>query len=310
MNPILIIAIIIISILLLFFLATYVCYVLVFKTTKKQKVYEEFSLPDGKIYLEYKDQMLNFMKEARTIPFEEFEIKSYDGLTLRGKYYEYQKNAPIEIMFHGYRGNSERDLAGGIQRCFSLKRSALVVDQRGHGNSDGFNIYFGAKEKFDVVSWAEFAYQKFGSNVPLLITGISMGASTVLLASELQLPPSVKGVIADCGYSSAKEIIKKIIKQIHLPTFVFYPLIAFGAKFYGKFNLKDADVTRALKNSKIPVKFIHGTTDDFVPYTMSEINFNACSSDKSILLVEGAGHGLSYLVNPEKYLEEVKFFND
>lgn len=310
MNPLIIALIIALSVVILFLLSSYICYFLVFKTTAKQKVYEEFKLPMGDVYIKYKDQMLDFMKEARNIPYEKCEIKSFDGLTLRGKYYEYKKGSPIEIMFHGYRGNSERDLAGGIQRCFALKRSALVVDQRGHGNSDGFNIYFGAKEKYDVQSWANFAYRKFGDSVPLLITGISMGASSVLLASELQLPPSVKGVIADCGYSSAKDIIKKIIKQIHLPAFIIYPIIYLGAKIYGKFDLNEADVTKALKNSKIPVKFIHGTTDDFVPYSMSKINYDACSSEKNILLIEGAGHGLSYLVEPQKYLEEVKFFND
>ncbi len=310
MNPILIALIIALSVIILFFLSSYICYVLVFKTTAKQKNYEEFKLPMGDVYIKYKDQMLAFMKEARNIPHEDIEIKSFDGLTLRGKYYEYKSGAPIEIMFHGYRGNSERDLAGGIQRCFKLKRSALVVDQRGHGNSDGFNIYFGAKEKFDVLSWANYAYDRFGDSVPLLITGISMGASSVLLASELNLPPSVKGVIADCGYSSAKDIIKKIIKKIHLPVFIFYPLISFGAKFYGKFNLEDANVKKALKNAKIPVKIVHGKDDDFVPHYMSEENYNAISTEKSILLVDGAGHGLSYLVDPEKYLEEVKFFND
>ncbi len=296
------------AITIIFFLSSYICYLIVFKTTKKQKKYEDFSLPKGKIYLKYKDQMLSFMKEARQIPFEAFEIKSFDGLTLRGKFYEYRKGAPIEIMFHGYRGNSERDLAGGIQRCFTLKRSALVVDQRGHGNSDGFNVYFGAKEKYDVQSWANFVYKKFGDEIPILITGISMGASSVLLATELKLPPTVKGVIADCGYSSAKDIINKVLKQLYLPSFIFYPIIAFGARFYGKFNLNDADVVSALEKSKIPVKFIHGTTDDFVPYSMSKLNYDACMSEKSILLVEGAGHGLSYLVNKQKYLEEVKFF--
>lgn len=310
MHPLLVFTIIILSIILLFFVSTYVCFCLVFKTNEKQKKYDEFELPLGEVYLQYKDQILNFMKETKEIPHEDVEIKSFDNLTLRGKFYEYKKGAPIEIMFHGYRGNSLRDLAGGVQRCFALKRSALIVDQRGHGNSDGFIISFGAKEKYDVQSWANYAYKRFGDEVKLLITGISMGASSVLLASELELPPSVKGVIADCGYSSAKKIIKTIIKKIHLPAFIVYPSIWLGGKIYGKFDLEDANVTKALKNAKIPIKFVHGKSDDFVPSYMSEENYNACTSEKSILLIDGAGHGLSYLVDPEKYLKEVKFFND
>ncbi len=309
MNPLLIFFIIILSAYALFFSVTYICYAIVFKTNKLLKRQKEYYVPIGKSYRVHKDQLIAWQKEAKSIPCEKIEIKSYDGLTLRGKFYEYEKGAPIEIMFHGWRGNAERDLSGGIQRCFALKRSALLIDQRGQSSSDGYTITFGVKERYDAISWANYVYNRFGDSVPIILTGISMGASTVLLASELELPPTVKGIIADCGYSSAKKIIKKVIKQLYFPVFIFYPIIRFGAKLYGDFDIESADCEKALKNAKVPVFFVHGTTDGFVPSSMSEDNFNACVTDKDILFVDGAGHGLAYIIDPEKYIENLKQFN-
>lgn len=309
MHPFLILFIIILSLYVLFFGVVYICYAIVFKTNKLLKRQKEYYVPIGKSYRVHKEQLIAWQKEAKSIPCEKIAIKSFDGLTLRGKFYEYEKGAPIEIMFHGWRGNAERDLSGGIQRCFALKRSALLIDQRGQSSSDGFTITFGVKERYDAISWANYVYDRFGDSVPIILTGISMGASTVLLASELDLPKTVKGVIADCGYSSAKKIIKKVIKQLYFPAFLFYPIIRLGAKLYGGFDIESADCEKALQNAKVPVIFIHGTTDGFVPYSMSEDNFNACVSDKDILFIDGAGHGLAYIIDPKLYIEKLKQFN-
>ncbi len=310
MNPLLIVFIVLLSAYALFFGVVYICYAIVFKTNRLSKKQKEFSVPLGKIYKPHKEQMIAWQKEVKDIPYEAVEIKSFDGLTLRGKYYECKKGAPVEIMFHGYRGNSQRDLAGGVQRCFKLNRNALLVDQRGQSSSDGYLMTFGVREKLDALAWANFAYEKFGDDVNLLLTGISMGASTVLLASELDLPKTVKGIIADCGYSSAKKIIIKVIKSLHLPAFIFYPIVKLGAKIYGDFNVEEADCEKALKNAKVPVVFIHGKTDAFVPAYMSEENYNACKTEKELVLIDGAGHGLAYVIAPDKYLETLTRFNN
>ena len=309
MNPLFILFIIILSIYVAIFLISYVCYFIVFRTTKRLKRQKEFSIPSGKVYLPHKEKLIELQKETKLIPCEDIEIKSFDNLTLRGKFYEYEKGAPIEIMFHGYRGNSQRDMAGGVQRCFKLKRSALLCDQRGQASSDGFLISFGDKEKFDALSWANYCYERFGDNVNLLLTGISMGASTVLLASELELPPTVKGIIADCGYSSAEKIIKSVMKKMHFPTFIFYPILNFGANLFGDINLDKISAENAVKNAKVPVCFIHGKTDDFVPPDMSEENFNACKTEKDLLLVDGAGHGLAFIIAPDDYIETLSNFD-
>ena len=299
----------ILAILILF--ASYVCFRLTFYVTKKQRTpKEEFEIPPGKIYEPHREQMTAWMKEARAMPHKEFSITSFDGLKLYGKYYEYVPGAPIELMFHGYRGNAERDLCGGIQRCFSIGRSALIVDQRTTGKSDGRVISFGVNEHRDCLEWVRFMVSHFGEGVRIYLTGISMGASTVLMAAGKPLPPQVIGVVADCGFTSAKAIIQKVVRQLKLPVFLIYPLIKLGAFLWGGFKLEEYSAIEAMKTARVPVIFAHGLTDDFVPWEMSQENYDACASEKKHLCtIPDCGHGLAFLVDPEGYKKALKTFD-
>ena len=287
-----------------------VCYCLVFRTTaRKPQGPDDFELPQGDDYLPYRQQMITWMKQTRNIPHEEVSIRSFDGLTLRGKYYEYDPKAPIELMMPGYRGDAERDLCGGVQRCFALKRNALIVDQRGCGTSDGNIISFGINEHRDCLAWVDFMVEHFGPDVKIILTGISMGASTVMIAAGQPLPENVIGVIADCGFTSAKDIITKVMKQIHLPAKILYPIVKLGAKLFGGFDLDETSSLEAIRNCKIPVFFVHGEDDNFVPCEMSRRTYEACPSVKQLLIVPGAAHGVSFIVDPEGYfraLEELE----
>ena len=211
-------------------------------------------------------------------------------------------------MFHGYRGNAESDLSGGVQRCFKLGRSSFIVDQRCSRKSGGNVITFGINEHRDCLCWIDFMIEHFGPDVKIILTGISMGASTVLMAAGKPLPKNVIGVLADCGYSSPKDIIKKVIRQMGLPASVGYFFVKLGARIYGHFDLEETSPESALKNCTVPVIFFHGEDDAFVPCDMSRINYEACSSKKKIVTVPGAGHGLSYPVAPEKYLASLREF--
>ncbi|MBE5756857.1 MAG: alpha/beta hydrolase [Clostridiales bacterium] len=297
------------SILLLFFLITFACFYIVFYSAKRKNVdKEEFSLPPGKIYIPFKEEMFAWMKEVRETPSTPMEITSFDGLTLRGKYYECNKEGVVELMFHGYRGNAERDLCGGVQRCFSLGRNTLIVDQRASNLSDGHVITFGIRESKDCLCWINHLIKELGDDVKILLTGISMGASTVLMASKEDLPKNVIGIIADCGYSSPKAIIQKIIKNLRLPINLTYFFIKLGARIFGRFNLEEDSPIESVKKAKVPIMFIHGKTDDFVPYEMSVQNYESCTSLKKLYLVDGAGHGLAYPINKEEYLKQLKDF--
>lgn len=288
---------------------SYICFRIAFYVPRKSnEPTEEYPIPEGKIYEPYRDKMVGWMKQTRALPSEEFTITSFDGLTLWGKYYEYAPGAVIEIMFHGYRGSAERDLCGGVQRCFKLGHSALIVDQRCSGKSQGNVITFGINESRDCLDWMNFAINHFGPDCRLMLTGISMGAATVMIAAGEELPKNVIGVLADCGFTSAKDIIKKVIRQLKLPSDLAYPFVKLGARLYGHFDPEQYSPIEALKQCKVPVIFFHGEADDYVPCHMSRENYAACTGRKKLVTVPGAGHGLSIIFDPDGYRAAMKEF--
>lgn len=294
--------------LLLILLVSYLTFRMGFYVDRKKAASSGENLPEGAIYEIYWDAMRAWLRETRATPHEVFTIRSFDGLTLQGKYYEYAPGAPIELMFHGYRGNAERDLCGGMQRCFRLGHSALIVDQRCSGASGGNVITFGVKEHRDCLSWVQFALERFGPEVKLILTGISMGASTVLMAGGRELPENVVGILADCGFTSAKDIMEDVIRKMNLPPRLVYPFVKLGARVFGRFDPEAWSAAEAMKQCKVPVLFFHGEADDFVPSWMSRKNYEICTSRKKLVLVPGAGHGLSYPADQEAYLENVRDF--
>ena len=304
-----IIAGVVVVLALIILLISYLCFRMAFYSPDRPPVpSDDIDIPEGEAYVPFRECMEKWARDLRAMPHEEMTITSFDGLTLRGKFYEYAPNAPIELMFHGYRGTAERDLSGGVERCFQLGRSALLVDQRGCSDSEGNVISFGINEHRDCLAWLDFAIQRFGGDVKIILTGISMGASTVLMVSDQDLPPNVLGILADCGFSSAKDIIKKVIRQMGLPANVGYPFVKLGAKLFGHFDLEARSAVETVKNATVPIIFFHGDGDDYVPCEMSRINYEACTSKKKLVIIPRAGHGLSYPVAPDTYLNALREF--
>ena len=297
-----------VALIVLIIIPSFICYMMTFYSNHKDLTGNEIILPDQPIYQLFKDDITKDITDVRQLKYEEFSIKSFDGLTLYGKYYESIKGAPIEIMFHGYKGSGERDLSTGVKRAFKCKRNALIVDQRASGKSEGHTITFGINERHDCLSWTNFVVKHFGDDVKIILTGISMGAATVLLASSMDLPKNVIGILADCGYDKASNMIKKVIKEMKLPANFFYPLVKLGAKIFGHFNLEETSPYESVQNSKVPIIFIHGDNDSFVPYYMSDNLYNVCSSKKKLVKISNADHGVSYLVDPDTYITELNNF--
>ena len=304
--------ILLLTIIFFVLIISYICFRIVFYVPRtKTESTDEIPLPKGKLYEPYHPLMKKWILEARSFKSEDFYIKSFDGLTLHAKYFEYAADATTEIMFHGYRGSAERDLSGGIQRCFALGRNVLLVDQRTSCGSEGNIITFGVNEHKDCLAWVNFAVQHFGPDVKLILTGISMGASTVLMAAGKPLPPNVVGILADCGFSSARKIIQKCAGDLNLPAPLIYPFIKLGAKLFGHFDLEEYTPLEAMKTCKIPVIFFHGEDDAFVPCDMSREIYAACRSPKRLVTIPDAGHGLVYVVDNDRYFKEVvNFFTE
>lgn len=248
-------------------------------------------------------------KQVKELPCKEVSITSFDGLKLVGKYYEYEKGAPVEIFFHGYRGSAERDMDGGVIRCLSHGRNALAVDHRASGKSEGRVITFGVNESRDCLAWVDFVINSIDKDAKIILTGISMGAATVMIASGNEnLPKNVVAVLADCGYTSQKEIIMNTMKDMKLPPRLLYPFVKLGGRIYGHFDIDEASPIESVAKAKVPIIFIHGDTDDFVPHEMGVRNYEACVSEKRFVSIEGAGHAAAFLVDSEKYLAEIESF--
>ena len=242
------------------------------------------------------------------LPYESVRITSHDGLHLTGKYYHVQDGAPLQIQMHGYHGSGARDFCGGTKLARNSGHNVLVIDERSHGDSNGNTITMGIKERYDCLSWISYANERFGTDTKILLVGLSMGAATVLMASELNLPENVVGIMADCPYSSPKEIVKKVAKEMHFPPNLAYPFIRLGALIFGRFNIEESDAVSAVKNAKIPILLIHGEADSFVPCEMSHRIYEACASTKRLVTFPGAEHGMSYMSDITRYRQTIKDF--
>ena len=292
-------------------LTAYICFYKIFYFPQKKKKPlkdGEIRLPDGEIYEPFREQITGWIKGAREMPHRELSVQSHDGLTLRGRYYELDPNAPIEILFHGYQGDGERDMSAGVFRSFSVGHSAIVVDQRASGRSEGNVVTFGNRESRDCIAWVNGVTEQIKPDAEIILTGISMGAATVLTAASREdLPKNVIGVLADCGYTSTKEIIQKVIRDMRLPLFLYF-FARLGARLFGGFDPEETSPIESVKKTRLPIIFYHGDTDDFVPCEMSEKNYEACVSRKRLVIIKNAGHGLCYPVDPETYVRELKAF--
>jgi len=235
------------------------------------------------------------------IPYEDVIITSFDGCQLFGRYYHICDDAPIEILFHGYRSCAFRDCSGGHALSRKMGFNALVVDQRAHGRSGGSTIAFGIKEHKDCLCWINYVNERFDDQRPIILSGLSMGAATVLMAAGLDLPENVFCIIADSPYSAPGAIIEKVCSDLHYPVAICRPFIHLGARLFGHFRLNSCTAKEAVMRSRVPILIIHGEDDLLVPYKMSFEIAKQCASPIAVEIFQGAGHGLSYMIDPLRY---------
>ncbi len=266
------------------------------------------NLPKGPQFDKNRDLMLSMIDALDALPYERVSVVSADGLTLRGKYYHVRDGAPVALCFHGYRGMGVRDFCGGSLLCMELGQNLLLVEQRAQESSGGHTISFGVNERFDALSWTRYAVSRFGADTRILLYGVSMGAATVLMASALELPENVRGIVADCPYTSVKEIICKVAREIHLEPWFFWPFIRLGAIVFGGFTPEDGSALEAVKKASVPILLIHGEDDRYVPVEMSRRLYAAKPELISLNTFPGAGHGLSYLADSRRYGRIVREF--
>lgn len=240
---------------------------------------------------------------------ETVKIVNDEGLQLIGHYYPCDDAKRLIIAFHGWRSSWDRDF--GLISDFWHKNgcSVLYVEQRGQNNSDGDYMGFGLTERYDCKAWVKWAICRAGNNIPIYLAGISMGATTVLMASDLDLPENVHGIMADCGFTSPKAIWKHVANNnLHMAYGVRSAFADAICKRKISMDSGNYSTVDALKNTTIPVLFVHGTDDHFVPVEMTYENYKACISPKRLLIVPGADHAMSYYEDKYNYERAVLDF--
>lgn len=247
----------------------------------------------------------NFLNEN---PSLEVQITSDDGLKLSGVWVPAENAKGTILLAHGYRSSKIVDFSLAFGMYHALGLNILIPDQRAHGKSEGRYITFGVKESRDMQQWVAYHNKTFGE-LPLILSGLSMGASTMLYLADADLPKNVKGIIADCGFTSPKEIIQHVFHRVvHLPAAPSLWVADLFARLFAGFSLTEKDSRQTLRNSKLPVLLVHGVDDGFVPCEMTRQSYAACKEPKELLLVEGADHGVSFLVAKDRYVETVMAF--
>lgn len=287
-----------ITLLLIILIASYFSYRKAFYSSPKRKE-NIYNVPNTPPYAKERDRMLRLIEKFDSLPYEPVYTESFDGLRLFARYYHIKDGAPLQIQFHGYRGTAMRDYCGGNDLARKLGQNTLVVDQRASGKSEGTTICFGIKEKYDCLSWINYAKNRFG-DIPIVISGVSMGGATVLMASELELPENVRCIIADCPFSSPEEIIAKETKEIGIPPKIGMIFVKLGALIFGNLKLSGSAV-EAVGKTKIPILLIHGENDTFVPCEMSRKIHAANPKMIRLETFPDAGHGISYMEDTPRY---------
>lgn len=253
------------------------------------------------------EQALSWMSKSN---FETVSITSVDGLKLKGYYLE--ANEPTNqtvIIAHGYAGNAKNMAAYAKYYHETLNYNVLMPDARGHGASEGDYIGFGWPERKDYLQWIDYMINRKGEDSNIVLHGVSMGASTVLMTSGEELPNQVKAIIADCGYTSAKDVLSYQLKRMyHLPSFPIIQTTSLLTKFRAGYSFGEASAIKQVKKTNLPILYIHGEADTFVPVEMVHKLFKATSSEKDIYVVPKAEHGNAYDINPALYEEKVSSF--
>ena len=180
--------------------------------------------------------------------------------------------------------------------------NVLYAEQRGQGSSGGAYIGFGMMERYDCIQWIQWVNSHWGQELPIYLAGVSMGATTVLMTADLELPPNVRGIMADCGFTSAHDIWKHVAENnLHLSYHIHGSVADQLCREKIQMGTRDCSTVDSLKKSRVPILLVHGTNDHFVPVDMTYANYQACTAPKTLVIVPGADHGMSYFMEKDRY---------
>ncbi len=259
------------------------------------------------------DEMVRLMQPGQTWikeqPLELIEVKAHDGLTLRGHYLPpLVPSDRVVILVHGY-GGVGTDLAGFAYLYHQAGFHVMMPDNRGHGKSEGNYIGFGWHDREDCLRWTEYLIARLGQESSIFLHGVSMGGATVLMTSGEVLPPQIKGIISDCAYTSVNAVLAYQMKRMYrLPHFPFLAMTSLLTKLKAGYFFSEASALKQVKRATVPILFLHGGADTFVPTSMVYELYQACPTEKELVVIPNAAHAMAYFEDPDTYDTVVERF--
>ncbi|WHX24814.1 alpha/beta hydrolase [Virgibacillus halodenitrificans] len=248
---------------------------------------------------------------VRDQEFEQMEMTSYDGLKLKGYFLKAKKPTDKTVVLaHGYLGRATDMGLYGQYYYENLGYNIFMPDFRGHGQSEGDYIGFGWHDRLDLIDWIHILSTKLGPDSEYVLHGVSMGAASVLMASgEEGLPKSVKAIIADSPYTSVYDMFKyQLGRMYHVPAFPVLPTTSVVTKIKAGYSLKEASALKQVQKAEVPILYIHGNADTFVPTSMAEKLYKNTSSEKDFITFDNAGHGEAFVTKKDKYVDKLNSF--
>lgn len=239
---------------------------------------------------------------------EILKMSSYDDLTLQAKFIEHEEpTKQAVILAHGFR-NTGDDMGKLAKLYYDEGFHILLPDARGHGESEGDYIGYGWHDRLDYRDWIHLLIDTYGME-RILLHGNSMGAATVLMMSGEDLPPEVKGIIADSGYSTVKEELAHQLKHIYgLPSFPLLEVTSLITKIRAGYTFEEASALKQVAKNQVPLFIIHGDQDDLVPTKMAYDIYEKAKGEKELWIVPDVGHTKAFDVYTKEFQSRVKEF--
>ena len=241
---------------------------------------------------------------------ETVRIAAKDGTPLYGEFYpaRHPENGKALLAIHGHKSDGRTNFGVFAKFFHQLGYSLLIPDNRAHGKSGGKFIGFGWLEHKDCLEWMQFLRQRLGEKCSILLHGVSMGAATVLMAAG-ERPGNLEGVIADCGFTSAWDEFTHVLhRYYHLPAFPFLPIASALCKLRAGYYFRQCSAKEQLRKANVPILFVHGGKDEFVPTWMSREMYAQYDGPKQLYIAPLADHATSYFKHTEAYEQAVRAF--
>lgn len=282
-----------------------------FVNVKGQPVSEATEKIMGPDFQTLRDSGIDAAQKLGGMPHDELGVVSDDGLGLRAAYFRADPvSKKTALLIHGHNSHGMKD--NSLKSVWYLEHgfNVLLPDNRACGKSEGKWETFGAKESIDTLKWID-KLVSMDADAEIFLDGCSLGGAVVCLLAGMELPDNVRFLVSDCAFTSAEDEFKCYMKNhTRLPAFPFVYTLDLWDRIINHVGFADQRPIDSVRRAKKPMIFIHGAEDRYIPARQAKLLYDACPTDKQLVLIENSGHAAACVKGGDKYFEPVMRFAD